>query len=274
LGTLYESCNQITDSLDAYQRASELDPGNKHIQQRLSILRESQASQGKNASVSTGSNVLVGAVSSASKMGELSLGSSLDNPTGGSSFVPENTHLANTSLPMTMEPRTHSNGISAISRGIGTCGAMSVTTEMDLIGMSGSINGTSSKNIIDQFPVTDHILVTSSSSTTATATTSTTSPSSSSSSSPPLKMQEPWILADSDHSVNVSDLVDVVHVNRMPLSTTSSEAAKDANDTIDPPSIEHALDHKRNTSDISTSSKLALDNSNNESGRENSLGER
>jgi tetratricopeptide (TPR) repeat protein len=42
LGTLYESCNQIQDSLDAYQRAAELDPGNKHIQQRLSALRAAQ----------------------------------------------------------------------------------------------------------------------------------------------------------------------------------------------------------------------------------------
>jgi len=239
LGTLYESCNQITDSLDAYQRASELDPGNKHIQQRLSILRESQASQGKNAPVSTGSNVLVGAVSSASKMGELSLGPSLDNPTGGPSFVPENTHLVNTSLPMTMEPRTHPNGISAISRGIGTCGTMSVTTEMDLIGMSGSINGTSSKNIIDQFPVTDHVLATSSSS---SSSSSSTTSSSSTSLSLPLKMQEPSILPDSDHSVNVPDLVDVFDGKKMLLSTTSStssQVAKDINDTIDPPSIEH-----------------------------------
>jgi len=39
LGTLYESCNQISDSLDAYQRAAELDPSNKHIQQRLNMLR-------------------------------------------------------------------------------------------------------------------------------------------------------------------------------------------------------------------------------------------
>lgn len=39
---MYESCNQISDSLDAYQRAAELDPQNKHIQQRLNSLREAQ----------------------------------------------------------------------------------------------------------------------------------------------------------------------------------------------------------------------------------------
>jgi hypothetical protein len=36
---LYESCNQISDALDAYTRAAELDPHNKHIQQRLTMLR-------------------------------------------------------------------------------------------------------------------------------------------------------------------------------------------------------------------------------------------
>lgn len=36
----YESCNnQITDALDAYQRAAELDPGNPHIKARLQLLR-------------------------------------------------------------------------------------------------------------------------------------------------------------------------------------------------------------------------------------------
>lgn len=47
MGTLYESCNQISDSLDAYQRAAELDPGNKHIQQRLQALREAQSNPNK-----------------------------------------------------------------------------------------------------------------------------------------------------------------------------------------------------------------------------------
>uniref|UniRef100_A0A6B2L5V7 Uncharacterized protein n=1 Tax=Arcella intermedia TaxID=1963864 RepID=A0A6B2L5V7_9EUKA len=41
LGTLYESCNQLSDSLDAYQRAADLDANNKHIQQRLVVLRQS-----------------------------------------------------------------------------------------------------------------------------------------------------------------------------------------------------------------------------------------
>jgi glucose repression mediator protein len=45
LGTLYESCNQISDSIDAYQKAAELDPTNKHIQQRLNTLRQTLASQ-------------------------------------------------------------------------------------------------------------------------------------------------------------------------------------------------------------------------------------
>src|ERR1700694_4892656 len=36
LGSLYESCNnQITDAIDAYARASELDPSNHVISQRL-----------------------------------------------------------------------------------------------------------------------------------------------------------------------------------------------------------------------------------------------
>jgi hypothetical protein len=35
--------------LDAYQRAAELDPGNKHIQQRLQALREAQANPNKAA---------------------------------------------------------------------------------------------------------------------------------------------------------------------------------------------------------------------------------
>src|SRR3990167_8743330 len=52
LGTLYESCNQIADSLDAYQRAAELDPNNKHIHERLNMLRaqiQNQSSGGSNS---------------------------------------------------------------------------------------------------------------------------------------------------------------------------------------------------------------------------------
>lgn len=44
LGTLYESCNQVSDALDAYQRAAELDPQNAQIRQRLNILRNAQTS--------------------------------------------------------------------------------------------------------------------------------------------------------------------------------------------------------------------------------------
>ena len=41
----YESCNnQTTDALDAYQRAADLDPGNRHIKERLNLLRSGQAS--------------------------------------------------------------------------------------------------------------------------------------------------------------------------------------------------------------------------------------
>jgi len=43
LGTLYESCNQISDSLEAYQRAAELDPQNKHIQERLAALHSQRS---------------------------------------------------------------------------------------------------------------------------------------------------------------------------------------------------------------------------------------
>lgn len=45
LGTLYESCNQLYDALDAYQRAADLDPKNKHIHQRLNMLRSQVASK-------------------------------------------------------------------------------------------------------------------------------------------------------------------------------------------------------------------------------------
>ena len=41
LGTLYESCkNQVSDALDAYKRALELDPKNTTIIQRIEILNE------------------------------------------------------------------------------------------------------------------------------------------------------------------------------------------------------------------------------------------
>jgi glucose repression mediator protein len=44
LGSLYESCNdQIGDTIDAYARAAELDPGNGAITQRLHLLKHSQA---------------------------------------------------------------------------------------------------------------------------------------------------------------------------------------------------------------------------------------
>ncbi|KAG1838169.1 hypothetical protein F4604DRAFT_1998295 [Suillus subluteus] len=42
--SLYESCNsQISDVIDAYARASELDPGNHVISQRLQLLKKAQA---------------------------------------------------------------------------------------------------------------------------------------------------------------------------------------------------------------------------------------
>ena len=44
LGSLYESCNnQISDAIDAYARAAELDPHNPVVMQRLSLLRQAQA---------------------------------------------------------------------------------------------------------------------------------------------------------------------------------------------------------------------------------------
>jgi len=44
LGNLYESCNnQITDAIDAYARAAELDPSNVAIAQRLQLLKNAQA---------------------------------------------------------------------------------------------------------------------------------------------------------------------------------------------------------------------------------------
>ncbi|KAG1836155.1 hypothetical protein F4604DRAFT_1943578 [Suillus subluteus] len=44
LGSLYESCNnQISDTIDAYAHASELDPGNHVISQRLQLLKNAQA---------------------------------------------------------------------------------------------------------------------------------------------------------------------------------------------------------------------------------------
>ncbi|KAH8101455.1 TPR-like protein [Cristinia sonorae] len=44
LGSLYESCNnQISDAIDAYARASELDPANTAISQRLTLLKNAQA---------------------------------------------------------------------------------------------------------------------------------------------------------------------------------------------------------------------------------------
>ncbi len=47
LGTLYESCNQLYDALDAYQRAADLDPKNKHIHQRLNMLRSQVTNNNK-----------------------------------------------------------------------------------------------------------------------------------------------------------------------------------------------------------------------------------
>ncbi|KAJ7720470.1 hypothetical protein DFH07DRAFT_972607 [Mycena maculata] len=47
LGSLYESCNnQISDAIDAYARASELDPSNPVISQRLALLKNAQATGG------------------------------------------------------------------------------------------------------------------------------------------------------------------------------------------------------------------------------------
>lgn len=44
LGSLYESCNnQLSDAIDAYARAAELDPDNARIQQRISMLRNAEA---------------------------------------------------------------------------------------------------------------------------------------------------------------------------------------------------------------------------------------
>ncbi|KAJ1922271.1 glucose repression mediator protein [Mycoemilia scoparia] len=43
LGTLYEACNgQVNDAIDAYQRASELDPSNTEVKARLSALHHAQ----------------------------------------------------------------------------------------------------------------------------------------------------------------------------------------------------------------------------------------
>ncbi|KAJ3709461.1 hypothetical protein C8R42DRAFT_730079 [Lentinula raphanica] len=48
LGSLYESCNnQISDAIDAYARASELDPGNAVISNRLQLLKTAQATGGQ-----------------------------------------------------------------------------------------------------------------------------------------------------------------------------------------------------------------------------------
>ncbi|KAJ3103184.1 hypothetical protein HDU97_010317 [Phlyctochytrium planicorne] len=44
LGTLYENCNnQISDAIDAYSKALDLDPYTPHINQRLQMLRQQQA---------------------------------------------------------------------------------------------------------------------------------------------------------------------------------------------------------------------------------------
>ncbi|KAG6369435.1 hypothetical protein JVT61DRAFT_14850 [Boletus reticuloceps] len=48
LGSLYESCNnQISDAIDVYARASELDPGNHVISQCLQLLKNAQATGGQ-----------------------------------------------------------------------------------------------------------------------------------------------------------------------------------------------------------------------------------
>ncbi|KAG1829880.1 hypothetical protein EV424DRAFT_1585852 [Suillus variegatus] len=48
LGSLYESCNnQISDAIDAYARASELNPGNHVISQCLQLLKNAQATGGQ-----------------------------------------------------------------------------------------------------------------------------------------------------------------------------------------------------------------------------------
>ncbi len=48
LGSLYESCNnQISDAIDAYSRAAELDPYNPHIKQRLELLKNVQENGGQ-----------------------------------------------------------------------------------------------------------------------------------------------------------------------------------------------------------------------------------
>ncbi|KAJ7816602.1 hypothetical protein B0H14DRAFT_3475265 [Mycena olivaceomarginata] len=48
LGSLYESCdNQISDAIDAYARASVLDPNNPVISQRLALLKNAQATGGQ-----------------------------------------------------------------------------------------------------------------------------------------------------------------------------------------------------------------------------------
>lgn len=47
LGSLYESCNnQISDAIDVYARAAELDPTNTAIAQRLSLLKTAQTTGG------------------------------------------------------------------------------------------------------------------------------------------------------------------------------------------------------------------------------------
>ncbi|KAJ7920503.1 hypothetical protein B0H13DRAFT_2422486 [Mycena leptocephala] len=48
LGSLYENCNnQISDAIDTYGRASELDPNNPVISQHLALLMNVQATDGQ-----------------------------------------------------------------------------------------------------------------------------------------------------------------------------------------------------------------------------------
>jgi len=46
LGTLYESCNQLTDALDAYQHAAVNDPNNRQVRERIQRISEIFAQKG------------------------------------------------------------------------------------------------------------------------------------------------------------------------------------------------------------------------------------
>ena len=55
-GTLYESCNQLQDSLDAYQHAAELDPQSVHIQQRILAIKNAMKNGGTTTAAANSTN--------------------------------------------------------------------------------------------------------------------------------------------------------------------------------------------------------------------------